>query len=75
MDLTVPGGMGGQQAIKRLVALDPKIVAIVYSGYSNDPVLANFRDYGFSGCLAKPFRVNDLRKVLEEALGEEPGQP
>jgi len=70
MDLTVPGGMGGQQAIKRLRDLDPNIKAIVYSGYSNDPVLAHYRDYGFAGRLSKPFRLQDLAAALEEALGQ-----
>ncbi len=69
MDLTVPGGMGGQQAIKRLRDLDPAVKAIVYSGYSNDPVLANYKDYGFVGRLSKPFRLQDLATALEEALG------
>jgi PAS domain S-box-containing protein len=69
MDLTVPGGMGGQQAIKRLQDLDPTVKAIVYSGYSNDPVLANYRDYGFVGRLSKPFRLQDLATALAEALG------
>ncbi len=72
MDLTVPGGMGGQQAIKRLRDLDPTVKAIVYSGYSNDPVLANYRDYGFVGRLSKPFRLQDLTVALEEALGPPP---
>ncbi|MEO1369684.1 MAG: ATP-binding protein, partial [Acidobacteriota bacterium] len=49
MDLTVPGGMGGQEAMRRLLEIDPDVRAIVYSGYSNDPVLANYRDYGFIG--------------------------
>jgi CheY-like chemotaxis protein len=72
MDLTVPGGMGGQQAIKRLRDLDPAVKAIVYSGYSNDPVLANYRDYGFVGRLSKPFRLQDLTVALEEALAPPP---
>lgn len=64
MDLTIPGGMGGQETIRQLLDLDPEVRAIVMSGYSNDPVLANHRDYGFQGRLSKPFRVTDLTRVL-----------
>jgi CheY-like chemotaxis protein len=70
MDLTVPGGMGGQDAVARLRALDPEALAIVYSGYSTDPVLANFRDYGFDGRLSKPFRIKELASVLADVLGQ-----
>jgi len=69
MDLTVPGGMGGQEAVMRLRAVDEKAVAIVYSGYSTDPVLAEYAAYGFDGRLSKPFRVRELAAVLEEVLG------
>ncbi|MEM1204682.1 MAG: ATP-binding protein [Acidobacteriota bacterium] len=72
MDLTVPGGMGGQDAVKRLLQIDPGLVAVVYSGYSNDPVLANYRDYGFRGRLSKPFRLEDLAAVMAEVLGTQP---
>jgi signal transduction histidine kinase/CheY-like chemotaxis protein len=68
MDLTVPGGMGGVEAAQRLREIDPAVRLIVSSGYSNDPVMANFRDYGFVGVARKPFRIGDLSRVLEEAL-------
>ena len=68
MDLTVPGGMGGREAIAQLRHLDPHVKAIVSSGYSSDPVLANYRDYGFCGVAAKPYEVDDLARVLREAL-------
>jgi signal transduction histidine kinase/ActR/RegA family two-component response regulator len=64
LDLTVPGGMGGQEAIHQLLALDPAVRAIVSSGYSNDPVIAEFRQYGFRGRLSKPYHIEDLAKVL-----------
>ncbi|MBN1496856.1 MAG: PAS domain S-box protein [Spirochaetes bacterium] len=64
MDLTVPGGMGGKEAIKMLKEFDPEIKAIVSSGYSNDPVMASYRDYGFSGVVAKPYTVDDLQAVI-----------
>ena len=68
MDLTVPGGMGGKEALIRLRQIDPNVRAIVSSGYSSDPVLANYREHGFCGVAAKPYEVNDLARVLREAL-------
>jgi len=69
MDLTIPGGMGGKDAIKRLMELDPEIKAIVSSGYSSDPVLAMYEQYGFSEAMAKPYKVEDLKQVLEKLIG------
>jgi PAS domain S-box-containing protein len=68
MDLTVPGGFGGREAIKLLREIDPKVKAIVSSGYSSDPVLANFRAHGFCGVMAKPYQFEDIMRVLTEAL-------
>jgi PAS domain S-box-containing protein len=68
VDLTVPGGIGGREAVAQLRAIDPKIKAIVSSGYSSDPVLANYREHGFCGVAAKPYEVSDLAKVLRAAL-------
>jgi PAS domain S-box-containing protein len=68
MDLTIPGKMGGQEASTAIHALDPTAVLIVSSGYSNDPVLSDFRKYGFSDSLAKPFRVEDLAAALRRVL-------
>jgi PAS domain S-box-containing protein len=68
MDLTIPGGMGGQEAVAKLLALDPRVKAVVSSGYSNDPVVANFRDYGFVEVVAKPFRISDLGKVIAKVM-------
>lgn len=69
MDLTIPGGMGGKEAIERLRGLYPDVKAIVSSGYSNDPVLSDYAAYGFQGVIPKPYRVKDmvesLRRVLE----------
>lgn len=64
MDLTIPGGMGGGEALQHLLQLDPQVRAIVSSGYSNDPILANYRSYGFSGIVTKPYKLTDLRKAL-----------
>jgi DNA-binding NarL/FixJ family response regulator len=68
MDLTVPGGMGGIEAIEKLKAIDPDVRAIVSSGYSNDPVMSNFREYGFKGVIAKPYRSQELSAILMEVL-------
>jgi CheY-like chemotaxis protein len=66
MDLTVPGGMGGQEAIGELLALDPDARVIVSSGYSNDPVIAHFSDHGFRGILIKPYRLAELKSALKK---------
>ncbi|MFC1552577.1 PocR ligand-binding domain-containing protein [Candidatus Latescibacterota bacterium] len=70
MDLTVPGGMGGEIAIKELLKIDPDVKAIVSSGYSNDRVLSNYKDYGFSSFISKPFMLNDLKEKLNEVINK-----
>jgi PAS domain S-box-containing protein len=64
MDLTVPGGMGGKETMKRLLDLDPHVKAIVSSGYSQDPVMANYREFGFAGVVEKPYKIESLAKTL-----------
>ena len=68
LDLTVPGGMGGKEAIQKLLEVDPLVKAIVSSGYSDDPVLSNYERYGFKGIVAKPFEAVILSKALHEVL-------
>jgi len=68
MDLTIPGGMGGKEAIQQLRKIDPNIRAIVSSGYSNDPVMADYRQYGFTGVAAKPYRIDELSEQLGKVL-------
>jgi nitrogen-specific signal transduction histidine kinase/ActR/RegA family two-component response regulator len=68
MDLTIPAGMGGKEAIARILAEDPEAKAIVSSGYSNDPVMADYRKYGFSGRVAKPYRLEKLVEALNEII-------
>lgn len=70
MDLTVPGGMGGREAITHLREIDPNVRAIVSSGYSSDPILANYRAHGFAGVAAKPYEIADLARVLREVMAE-----
>jgi len=68
MDLTVPGGKGGKEAIRELLVLDPQVKAIVASGYGNDPVMANYREYGFAAMLSKPFDVKELSATISKVL-------
>ncbi|HUR59799.1 MAG TPA: ATP-binding protein, partial [Opitutaceae bacterium] len=69
MDLTVVGGMGGEECFTELKKLDPDVRAIVASGYDNDEMARQFLDRGFCGYLTKPYRVTDLGKVLKTVLG------
>ena len=69
VDLTVPGGMGGYEAVQKLRAIDPQVKAIVSSGYSNDPMMMEYRKHGFSGVIAKPYQLAELSRVLETVLG------
>ena len=68
MDLTIPGGMGGEEAIKALLEIDPDARALVSSGYSQDPIMANYKQYGFSGVIAKPFELQKIAVTLEKVL-------
>ncbi len=68
LDLTVPGGLGGKEALKGLVEIDPGVKAIASSGYHGDPVMANFKDFGFSNAIAKPYKIEDLNGVLRDVL-------
>ncbi len=68
LDLTIPGGMGGKETIRRLREIDPGVRAIVSSGYSNDAVIADFRAHGFMAMVAKPYRMEDLARALTEAI-------
>jgi signal transduction histidine kinase/CheY-like chemotaxis protein len=68
MDLTIPGGMGGKEAAAKLLGLYPGAKLIVSSGYSDDPVMAEFAKYGFRGFVAKPCRIEELSRVLHEVI-------
>lgn len=68
IDLTVPGGLGGKETIRELRKIDPKVKAVVSSGYSNDPIMSKYKDYGFSAVIAKPYRLQDLSEVLKKLL-------
>lgn len=68
MDLTIPGAMGGKEAIQKLLEIDPNVTAIVSSGYSDDPVMADYERHGFRGVVAKPYDAAQLSEVLHKVL-------
>jgi signal transduction histidine kinase/CheY-like chemotaxis protein len=70
VDLTIPGGIGGKEAVQRIREIDPNVRAIVSSGYSQDPVMADFRAYGFVGVLLKPYDANDVAAQLKSVMTE-----
>jgi PAS domain S-box-containing protein len=70
MDLTITGGMGGEETIKKLRELDPEVRAIVSSGYSDDSLMANFKQYGFSGIITKPYEIEELQELLNTVIKE-----
>ncbi len=72
MDLTIPGGMGGKDAVQAILAIDPQAKAIASSGYSEGPIMSHFREYGFSGAISKPFRIETLAQLLAEVIAEPP---
>jgi PAS domain S-box-containing protein len=67
-DLTVPGAMGGADAMREILKMDPMAKGIVSSGYSSDPVMANFQAHGFRGSVPKPYRMSDFSRTLREVL-------
>jgi CheY-like chemotaxis protein len=67
-DLTVPGAMGGADAMREILKLDPAARGIVSSGYSSDPVMANFRAHGFRGSVPKPYRIADISRTIRGVL-------
>ena len=70
MDLTIPGGMGGKETVKEILALNPRAKVLVSSGYSTDPVMASYSEYGFCGAIVKPFQLSELKKTLARILEE-----
>jgi PAS domain S-box-containing protein len=68
VDLTIPGGVGGKKALACLKEIDPEVKAIVSSGYSNDPIMADYKSHGFKGVIPKPYKIATLREVLRTVL-------
>ncbi|MFA5260587.1 MAG: ATP-binding protein [Candidatus Omnitrophota bacterium] len=70
LDLTVRGGMGGKDTLRELQKIDPRVKAIVTSGYSNDQVMSQYKEYGFKGRLTKPFNFEELNSVIKEVIAQ-----
>ena len=68
LDLTLPGGMGGKEALKRLIEIDPTVNAIVSSGYAMDSTMSRYQDFGFRGCIAKPYEASELGRTVHEVI-------
>lgn len=75
LDLTIAGGKGGRETALEIMKMDPGARILVSSGYSDDPVMADFASYGFAGALKKPYRVTELAKALRSVLAGRPGNP
>lgn len=71
LDLTIPGGNGGHKTLQDLFKIDPEVKAIVSSGYSNGPVMSDYKSYGFLGCVAKPFKTSELNRVISQVLDQQ----
>ncbi len=68
MDLTIPGGMGGKEAVAKILEMDPEAKAIASSGYSTDPVMSEFKKYGFAGVITKPYRIQQMSEAISKVL-------
>jgi len=68
LDLTIPGGMGGLETLEKLKELNPDVTVIVSSGYSTDPIMANYAEYGFAGVIPKPFTIDGVKTCIESVL-------
>ncbi len=68
MDLTIPGGLGGKEAAEQILSVFPTACLIVSSGYSNDPIMSNYQEYGFNGAIAKPYNIHEVETVLNSLL-------
>ncbi len=68
LDLIVPGGLGGQETLRELLKIDPDVKAVASSGYSINPIMANFKEYGFTGAITKPFKIKELTTLLQKVI-------
>jgi CheY-like chemotaxis protein len=71
LDLTIPGGMGGKETIRELLKIDPKVKAIVSSGYSSDPIMSDYKQYGFRNVMAKPYKIEELDEIIQRVTTED----
>ncbi len=68
LDLNIPGGMGGMEAVQHILEIDATAKVLVSSGYPNDPIMEEYDKYGFCGCIAKPFDLKGLEAILQEVI-------
>ena len=68
LDLTLPGGMGGKEALKKLIEIDPTVNAIVSSGYATDATMSRYQDFGFRGVIAKPYEASELGRIVHNVV-------
>ncbi|MCD6531579.1 response regulator, partial [bacterium] len=74
LDLTVAGGLGGKETLEKLKQIDPNVKALLSSGYSNDPIIADYKKYGFVGVIEKPYRIEVLHKTIYSLIAEKKGK-
>jgi CheY-like chemotaxis protein len=70
LDISVPAGLGGKETIVHLRNLDPDVKAVVSSGYSDDPAVRDFSNHGFDASLTKPYKIHELKNILEQLMNE-----
>ena len=68
LDLTIRGGMGGQETMQKLLKINPNVKAVVSSGYTEDAIMAHYEDYGFKAALTKPFKIEEMSRVLRKTV-------
>ena len=68
LDLSVPDGVGGKEASEKLHALNPEAKIVISSGFTNDPMLTDYASFGLSGVLAKPYRITEIKALLETMI-------
>jgi len=72
LDLTLPGGMGGEEALKKLMEIDPNVNSIVSSGYATDATMSRYQDFGFRGVIAKPYEAEELGRIVQQVINSPP---
>jgi CheY-like chemotaxis protein len=70
LDLSVPDGMGGKEAFEKIRTLDPHAKVVISSGYTDDPMMTDYASFGLAGILAKPYRITDIKTLLETMIGK-----
>jgi len=68
MDLTIPDGMGGQEASQEILALDSEACLVISSGYSDDPVMVEYKAHGIKGIIPKPYRMAELKETVQKLI-------